>query len=80
VTHKLPAAWTGIRPWRSAHEFTRNAMHATASLGVLTDYSEALGREKGPARLLPALDLCETFLDGEQREWLRLMLEMDWYG
>jgi hypothetical protein len=72
----LLAVWAGIRTWRSAHEFTRNAMRAAASLGVLTHYSEALAREKDPARLFT----CETFLDGEQREWLRLMLEADWYG
>ena len=75
----LPALWAGIRTWRSAHEFARNAMRAAASLGVLTHYSEMLGREKDPARLFTTLDLCETFLDGEQREWLRLMLEADWY-
>lgn len=55
-------------------------MRAAASLGVLTSYSETLGREKDPVRLFATLDLCETFLDGEQREWLRLMLEADWYG
>jgi len=75
----LPAVWAGIKTWRSAHEFTRNAARAAASLGVLKRYSERLGREKEPARVFATLDLCETFLDAEQREWLRLMLEADWY-
>lgn len=76
----LPAVWAGIKTWRSAHEFTRNAARAAASLGVLKRYSERLGREKEPSRVFATLDLCETFLDAEQREWLRLMLEADWYG
>jgi hypothetical protein len=75
----LPAVWAGIKTWRSAHEFTRNAARAAASLGVLKRYSERLGKEKDPARVFATLDLCETFLDAEQREWLRLMLEADWY-
>ena len=76
----LPAVWAGIKTWRSAHEFTRNAARAAASLGVLKRYSERLGKEKDPSRIFATLDLCETFLDAEQREWLRLMLEADWYG
>ena len=75
----LPAIWAGIKTWRSAHEFSRNAARAAASLGVLKRYSERLGKEKDPARIFATLDLCETFLDAEQREWLRLMLEADWY-
>src|SRR5262249_1711774 len=76
----LAALWAGIKTWRSAHELTRNAARAAASLGVLKRYSERLGREKEPSRVFATLDLCETFLDAEQREWLRLMLEADWYG
>ena len=76
----LPAVWAGLKTWRSAHEFTRNAARAAASLGVLKRYSERLGKEKEPSRIFATLDLCETFLDAEQREWLRLMLEADWYG
>ena len=80
-----PITWAAIRTWRSANEFARNAARSKAKHTALTRYRDAIesvSRADPPdaARLFHLLALSEALLVSEQREWLRLMLDAEWYG
>lgn len=80
-----PVTWAAIRTWRAANEFARNAARAQAKHTALTRYRDAIAavsRAEPPdtARLFQLLALAEAVLVSEQREWLRLMLDAEWYG
>jgi hypothetical protein len=80
-----PVAWAAIRTWRSANEFSRNAARAQAKRAALQkihDALEAVPTEPEPdaPRAFRLLALSEALLASEQREWLRLMLDAEWYG
>lgn len=80
ISAMWPTAYAGIRTWRSANEYSRNAARAKAKLGVLSEYATALEREKGnPAGVFALLAMAEGLLEAEQREWLRLMLDAEWF-
>lgn len=88
-----PAAWAGFRTWRGSQEGARNALRAAAKHHILCEYAKDL--ERGHERALPdaaaarsspdptyvfqRLYLCETQLESEQGEWLRLMIEAEWF-
>ncbi|MEP6508738.1 MAG: hypothetical protein ABJC63_10975 [Gemmatimonadales bacterium] len=78
----LPVTWAGIRTWRSAREFSRNVARSAARREMLNEMAERLEgkREVEPSNLLGELQICELVLDSDQREWLRLMREVEWYG
>ena len=80
-----PIAWAAIRTWRSANEFSRNAARAEAKKAALTKYRDALGatskaEKPDGTQAFRLLALSEALLASEQREWLRLMLDAEWYG
>lgn len=78
----LPVAWAGIRTWRSARESTRNVARSAARLHMLSDIAasyDALGKVD-TTHALCRLQLLELVLESDQREWLRLMREVEWYG
>lgn len=76
----IPAVWAGIRTWRSATEVTRNAMRASAKRTALEGYRTEL-EQAGlpPGRMFQIFALCEGLFEQEQGEWLRLMLESEWF-
>ena len=76
----LPALWSGIRTWRSATEVARTAMRAEAKHVALEAYRNQL-REPGiaPAKAFAVFALCEGLFAQEQGEWLRLMIETEWF-
>ena len=81
----LPALGAGIRTYRSTYEFARNAMRYEAKLLALRRLDESLAAElaAGPMnarRTFHHLWCCEQVLELEHREWLRLMIEAEWYG
>ena len=78
----LPVTWAGIRTWRSAREFSRNVARSTARREMLDEMARRLDgkRHADPSHLLGELQICELVLDSDQREWLRLMREVEWYG
>jgi hypothetical protein len=81
----LPALSAGIRTCRSAHEYARNAMRYEAKLLALRHFEKRLVRkgakqELDVHRIFHALWCCEQIFEFEHREWLRLMLEAEWYG
>jgi hypothetical protein len=85
VSLLAPITWAAIRTWRAANEFARNAARSKAKHTALIRYRDAIldvSRAATPdsARLFHLLALSEALLVSEQREWLRLMLDAEWYG
>ena len=81
----IPAIWTAFRTWRSANESARNVARSRAKLGLLSARAVTLEKilmdEKPDAfRIFTSLALCESLLHNELQEWLRLMLDAEWYG
>ncbi len=78
----LPVTWAGIRTWRSAREFTRNVARSTARRDMLDEVTALVADATAahPSHLLCHLQMCELVLESDQREWLRLMREVEWYG
>jgi hypothetical protein len=78
----LPVTWAGIRTYRTAREFSRNLARSTARREMLDEVARRLDedRRSDPTSLLGELQICELVLDSDQREWLRLMREVEWYG
>lgn len=76
----VPAIWASIRTWRSANEFKRNAWRARAKERVLSKYRERLlNPDLAPNETFGTIALCEGIFAQDQGEWLRLMLETEWY-
>ena len=76
----LPVIGTGVRTYRLANELGRNVLRFKASAANL---DQILGSAEGrtqQAELLVDLHQAEQLLEIEHREWLRLMLEAEWYG
>lgn len=76
----FPAFGAAIRTFRVSNEFDRNQLRSRAkgvALGYLADQAAAaeLGNE-----LFDALARCEAVIESDHREWLRLMIEAEWFG
>jgi len=84
----FPAIGAGIRTLRSAHEFARKASLFRAKYNALKSISDTLDEimnEKTAVKnkteqVLHILWQCEQFMEDEHYEWLRLMLDAEWYG
>ena len=84
----FPVIGAGIRTLRSAHEFARLASLYRAKYNALKRISDALDEimnektavQNKTEQVLHTLWQCEQFLEDEHYEWLRLMLEAEWYG
>lgn len=77
----LPAVWAGIRTQQGAREVARNATRSRARHGALTQLTERLLAARGnPAEVLWTMHLAEFVLQVDQREWLRLLRDAEWYG
>lgn len=77
----IPAVWAGIRTQQGAFEGARNATRSRARHASLTQLADRLLAARGrPADQLRLMHLSEFVLLVEQREWLRLLREAEWYG
>jgi len=87
----LPVIASMIRTLRSAFEFSRNRSRFLAAHDALSKLEKRLTHhllwarttELTPeyeAMILRELERCETQLRTEHIEWLRLMLETEWFG
>jgi hypothetical protein len=87
------AAW--VRTVRAAFEFSRNKSRFTAAHRALSDLEDLIVRDSmdtvsapsnpaggdvDPRTVLRELWWCEQIFATEHREWLRLMVETEWYG
>ena len=77
----IPALWAGIRTQQGARESSRNATRSRARHAALTQLSERLLSARGhPSEAIWTMRLAEFVLLVDQREWLRLLREAEWYG
>jgi hypothetical protein len=81
----IPVAWTGFRTWRGANEHARNVSRSRAKAELLHAQADGLEKELAathpdPFRIFTTLAISENLLRNELREWLRLMLDTEWYG
>lgn len=74
----LPVLGAGIRVYRGAFEFARNAMRFDAKLIALNSYAKRLGDRIDVTDALETVWNCEQIIESEHREWLRLMTEVEW--
>jgi hypothetical protein len=81
----VPVIGAGVRTYRMAYEFARSASLFQAKLNALDRFRQGLQHDLAatapdPAAVLRRLWQCENFFEHEHHEWLRLMLEAEWFG
>jgi hypothetical protein len=79
----LPAMGAGFRIYRSANESARNASRFKATHHVLLRLSERLDSAKNAMDVhgvFREIGFCERVLESDHREWMRLMVEAEWFG
>jgi hypothetical protein len=76
----LPALGAGVRTWRMAQEVERNALRSQAKGVALRALATRLDPGLPAGELLYAIAACEDVLESDHREWLRLMIEAEWFG
>lgn len=89
----LPVVGFGLRTLRSAFEFSRNTVRYRAMHAALVDLDKSLQRHvdrldssSGINAMVAIEDIyadlwwSEHVLELEHREWLRLMIEAEWFG
>jgi hypothetical protein len=76
----LPVGGAAFRTLRIAHEFGRNALRFRATAHELRQLEAELQGEASSQVKLEILQKAEQVLEGERREWLRLMIDAEWYG
>ncbi|KAB2946446.1 MAG: DUF4231 domain-containing protein (plasmid) [Candidatus Methanoperedens sp.] len=80
----IPVVGAGIRTFRSTNEYARSAAIYRSKQKALEKMDEKLEQEINRDKLnatqvLNLLWRCEELLRAEHREWLRLMLETEWF-
>jgi hypothetical protein len=76
----LPVYGVGVRAWTSAFEHARKARSFAAKRVAMDQAIDRLDQEKGDlAAILDHTQHDELFLEQEHREWLRLLLDAEWF-
>lgn len=76
----LPVCGAGIRVIRGVLEYGRNASRYESTHNVLLELSERLRLAADPATAFREIGFCEQALEAEHREWVRLLVEAEWFG
>jgi hypothetical protein len=76
----FPVVGSAIRTYRGAHESSRNTTRFRAAFVELGRLGERLQIETAPEAILELLRRSEEILEVEHRDWLRLMIEAEWFG
>jgi hypothetical protein len=76
----LPVVGAAVRTLRSAHEFGRNTLRFRAAANKIARLSTNLHGKNGLLARLAVLHKVEKELRAERHEWLRLMIEAEWFG
>jgi hypothetical protein len=90
----LPVTGAWVRTVRAAFEYSRNKSRSIAAHRALRELEDLLVRDSmvtvqgdgtprsyvDPRHVLKELWWCEQIFATEHREWLRLMVETEWYG
>ena len=69
-----------VRTIRTAFEFGRNANRFAGVARILTNIEEKLAAATSPAVKLELMREAEFVLQQENRSWMRLMFEAEWFG
>ena len=80
VAASLPVLGAGFRTLRTAHEYARNASRFEATHDALSALSDRLRKAKDAPTIFRELGFCEQVLEADLREWMRLMVEAEWFG
>ena len=76
----FPVLGAGIRTLHTASEQRRNAIRFQAICYALEKLREVFQQERDAAMIFRLLWQCERIREVEHREWLRLMIEAEWFG
>ena len=76
----FPVIGAMIRTIRTAFEFGRNANRFEGVARILNGVDRQLGVATSPAIKLELLREAEFVLQHENRSWMRLMIEAEWFG
>jgi len=76
----LPVLGGAVRTFRSAYDFARNTYRYRAKAVALNLIGSSLEHASGPHSQFLGLWFCEQTLENEHREWLRLMIEAEWFA
>jgi hypothetical protein len=76
----FPVLGAGVRTFHLAFEPHRNALRSQAKYHVLCNLKQELQRETDAGAKFVAMGECERTMEAEHREWLRLMIEAEWFG
>jgi hypothetical protein len=80
VAAAMPVLGAGVRTVRTAYEFARNTVRYRAKLITLKRLKERLPHEMEAFVIFHELWCSEQILESEHREWLRLMIDAEWFG
>jgi len=80
VAAALPAMGAGFRIHRAANEFARNAARFEAVHHILSALSERLRDAPDAPTVFRELGFCEQTFESDLREWMRLMVQAEWFG
>jgi hypothetical protein len=94
IAASLPVIGAGVRTFRSAYQLARNTSRYKAAFEAIKLPAERLERDAQRLYGLYAegqttvnadgvfrdMWRCEQILEAEHREWLRLMMEAEWFG
>jgi hypothetical protein len=80
----LPSLGVAFRTWRSSIEVARNASLSGAKYIALRQFEVRLSEERAKAdvnweEVLKIMWECENFLESENKEWLRIMHDAEWF-
>jgi hypothetical protein len=76
----LPVIASGLRTYREAAQFSRNASRFAAKAVALRVMREQLLRATTHHEAAEVARRAEDLLESEHREWLRLMIDAEWFA
>jgi hypothetical protein len=76
----FPVVGAGFRTFYLAFEPHRNVLRSQAKYHVLDNLKQELQGDTDAGAKFLALWDCERTMEAEHREWLRLMIEAEWFG
>jgi hypothetical protein len=76
----LPVMGAGFRMHRAANEFARNAARFEAVHSILSELSQRLRLAPDAAAVFREIGFIEQTFEADLREWMRLMVEAEWFG
>jgi hypothetical protein len=76
----LPVIASGLRTYREAVQFGRNASRFAAKAVALDVMREQLQRASSHHDVAELARRAEEHLEAEHREWLRLMIDAEWFA